>query len=46
MARQINLIACVCGFLSNFHPALVPFPETIPDMPNDASDEIYSGEDY
>ena len=48
-ARQINQIVCVCGFLSNFHPALVPPPETISesdveeyfqDMPNDTSDEI------
>ena len=27
MARLANQIVCVCGFLSNFHPALVPPPE-------------------
>ena len=26
MARLINQIVCVCAFLSNFHPALVPQP--------------------
>ena len=55
MARQINQIVCVCGFLTNFHPALVPPPETISesdvedyfqDMPNDTSDEIDSDENY
>ena len=29
MARQINQIVCVCGFLTNFQPALVPPPETV-----------------
>ena len=37
---------CVCGFLSNSYPALVPLPETISEsdvedyFPNDTSDEI------
>lgn len=53
MARQINQIACM--WISNFHPALVPPPETISesdvedyfqDMPNDTSDEIDSDENY
>ena len=55
VASQINQIVCVCGFLSNSYPALVPPPETISesdvedyfqDMPNDTSDEIDSDEDY
>ena len=29
MARIINQIVCVCAFLSNFHPALVPPPEIL-----------------
>ena len=29
MARIINQIVCVCAFLSNFHPALVPPPELL-----------------
>ena len=45
----------VCMWISNFHPALVPPPETISesdvedyfqDMPNDTSDEIDSDENY
>ena len=27
MARLVNQIVCVCAFLSNFHPALVPPPQ-------------------
>ena len=27
MARLTNQIVCVCAFLSNFHPALVPPPQ-------------------
>ena len=26
MARLSNQIVCICAFLSNFHPALVPLP--------------------
>ena len=29
LARLANQIVCVCGFLSNFHPALVPPPDDI-----------------
>ena len=55
MVRQINQIVCVCGFLSNFQPALVPPPETISesdvedyfqDMPDDSNDELHSDEGY
>ena len=55
MARQTNQIVCMCGFLSNFQPALVPPPGTISesdveddfqDMPDTDSDvEIDSEED-
>ena len=46
---------CVCGFLSNFQPALVPPPETISesdvedyfqDMPDDSNDELDSDKSY
>ena len=55
MACQINQIVCVCGFLSNLLPALVPRPETISesdvedhfqDMPSDTSEELDSDDDY
>ena len=51
MARQINQIVCVCGFLFNFQPALVPAPEAVSesdvedyfqDMPDDSDDEVDS----
>ena len=29
MARIINQIVCVCAFLSNFHPTLIPPPELL-----------------
>ena len=31
MARQINQIVCVCAWLTNFHPALVPPPRSSSD---------------
>ena len=48
MAHQI---VCVCGFLSNFQPALVPPPEAVSesdvddyfqDIPDDFDDEVDS----
>ena len=51
MARQINQIVCVCGFLSNFQPALVPPPEAVSesdvedhfqDIPDDSDNEVDS----
>jgi len=29
MARLSNQIVCICAFLSNFHPALVPQPPKV-----------------
>ena len=29
MARIINQVVCVCAFLTNFMPALVPPPESL-----------------
>ena len=28
MVRQVNHIVCVCAWLTNFHPALIPPPLT------------------
>lgn len=40
MARLSNQIVCVCAFLSNFHPALVPLP------PKDLTDSEADADEY
>ena len=37
LSRIINQIVCVCSFLSNFHPALIPPIHALPESDTDDS---------
>ena len=42
MSRLANQVVCVCGWLTNFHPALVP---TVDHLEEDEADDYFNALD-